>query len=106
MHYINKYTLAAGLAVVSVILYLYLHYSRHCNIEAGNTLYVVAGTVLMLVLYTILFVEVTSLDAPELGRLKDEKPTVVLGLTFIIVFSGYELLSAFYNLTKLPIKAC
>jgi hypothetical protein len=61
---------------------------------------------LLLVLYTILFVEVTSLDASELGRLKDEKPTVVLGLTFIIVFSGYELLSTFYNVVKLPIKAC
>ena len=106
MPYINKYTLAAGLAVIFVILYLYLHYSRHCNIEAGNALYLVAGTVLLLVLYTILFVEVTSLDASELGRLKDEKPTVVLGLTFIIVFSGYELLSAFYNVVKLPLKTC
>ena len=106
MNYINKYTLAAGLAIISVILYLYLHYNRHCSIEAGNALYVVAGTVLLLVLYAILFVEVTSLDASELGRLKDEKPTVVLGLTFIIVFSGYELLSAFYNLAKLPIKPC
>ena len=106
MHYINKYTLAAGLAVIFVILYVYLHYSRHCNIEAGNALYLVAGTVLLLVLYTILFVEVTSLDASELGRLKDEKPTVVLGLTFIIVFSGYELLSAFYNVVKLPLKTC
>ncbi|HEV3396273.1 MAG TPA: hypothetical protein VG100_09045 [Xanthobacteraceae bacterium] len=106
MQYINKYTIAAGLAIVSVIIYLYLHYNRHCNIEAGNTLYVVAGTVFTVVLYTILFVEVTALDASELGRLKDEKPTVVLGLTFIIVFSGYELLSVFYNLTKLPMKAC
>jgi uncharacterized membrane protein len=106
MNYLNKYTLAAGLALICVILYLYLHYTRHCNIEAGNVLYVVAGTVLLLVLYTILFVEVTSLDASELGRLKDEKPTVVLGLTFIIVFSGYELLSTFYNVVKLPIKAC
>ena len=69
-------------------------------------MYVVAGTVFTVVLYTILFVEVTALDASELGRLKDEKPTVVLGLTFIIVFSGYELLSVFYNLTKLPMKAC
>jgi uncharacterized membrane protein len=106
MQYINKYTIAAVLAIVSVIIYLYLHYNRHCNIEAGNTLYVVAGTVFTVVLYTILFVEVTALDASELGRLKDEKPTVVLGLTFIIVFSGYELLSVFYNLTKLPMKAC
>ena len=106
MHYINKYTLATGLAIIAVILYLYLYYSRHCNIEAGNTLYLIAGTVLLLVLYSILFIEVTSLDAPELGRLKDEKPTVVLGLTFIIVFSGYELLSAFYNVVKLPIKSC
>jgi hypothetical protein len=79
MHYINKYTLAAGLAIIAVILYLYLHYSRYCNIEAGNTLYLIAGTVLLLVLYSILFIEVTSLDAPELGRLKNEKPTVVLG---------------------------
>ena len=106
MHYINKYTLAAGLAIIAVILYLDLYYSRHCNIEAGNTLYLIAGTVLLLVLYSILFIEVTSLDAPELGRLKDEKPTVILGLTFIIVFSGYELLSAFHNVVKLPIKSC
>jgi hypothetical protein len=70
MNYLNKYTLAAGLALISVILYLYLHYTRHCNIEAGNVLYVVAGTVLLLVLYTILFVEVYFSRCIGIGTLK------------------------------------
>src|ERR1043166_9669279 len=106
MHYINKYTLVAGLAIIAVMLYLYLYYSRHCNIEAGNTLYLIAGTVLLLVLYSILFIEVTSLDATELGRLKDEKPTVVVGLTFFNIVKRFGVFSAFYNVVKLPIKSC
>jgi len=106
MRYANKYIIAAAFAIISVIFYLYLHYHRYCNIELGNALYVVAVTVFTVILYAILFVEVTLLDAAELGRLKDEKPTVVLGLVLIIVFSAFELFSAFYNMMKLPDKTC
>jgi hypothetical protein len=103
LSYINKYVVGIVFAGILVSWYIYLHYNRYCNIELGNIPYALLVSAIGIVLYSTVLAHVTQLD--NLGDLKDEKSTIILGFAFIVYFTGYEIVSTFFDIFKVPIQA-
>lgn len=106
MNYVNKYSVATVLSIVFALLYLYFHYERTCNIEPGNTIFALIVDTFAIVLSSSVLARLTQLESDQLGDLKDEKATVVLGFTFITVFTAFQIGTAFFDEFKLVPKVC
>jgi len=101
-----KYAIAAISAVILAVFYIYLHYWRYCNFEVGTAIVGLIASLFAVILNIALLFEIILLDAADLGKLKDEKPTVILGLLIIVIYITIDLFSTFFTLFYTPLKVC
>jgi hypothetical protein len=101
----NKFFWSIAAGAVAAIIFTFTHYNRFCNFDLANTLIGVAASVFALILNTVLVIRLAGLDAANMGDLKEEKSTLILALTLFIIYTSISVLTSYYNIYKLPVRA-